>query len=151
MTIIDIISEPRNETYISLLQIALEFCVTFSLVWRDQSNLNQSAIDFEMEVRPFLEKEEQSNTWPGTELFDSFAIVRFYRYTSESMALLKKVSGLYEWQEPHFPEDPAFYRENGQCWLTTIAHETDAFLDINEKETDYLGKQIPSLKFKSHE
>jgi len=148
---IDIVSEPRDDTYRLLLRTALEFCPTFSLVWRDQFNFNQSAVDFEIEIRPFLEKEQRNDAWPGTRLLNHFAVVRFYRYTNESMLLLKKISGLYEWQPPDLPEDLAMYRENGQCWLGTVAHEADAFLDASAEEIDYLSKRIPSLKFKLHQ
>jgi hypothetical protein len=137
--------EPHHETYLLLLQAALKLSSNFSLVWPDQLRFNQSAQDMEKQLAPFLEKEVRSDVWPGTKLFGQYATVRFYRYAVESCSVLRMVSGLYEWRAPNLPEDLAFYKPNGQCWLGSIAHETDAFLELNEDELAFLYENVPDL------
>jgi hypothetical protein len=143
--------EPGNDTYLQLLQAALKMSNQFSLVWRDQLEFSHAAHSIAKDLDPFLQKEVRTDTWPGTNLLGHYAVVRFYQYTINSYAILAKVSGLYSWQAPDFPEDLAFYRLNGRCWFGSISHESDAFLDVDEQELAFLCNQIPNLKVKSEQ
>lgn len=53
--------------------------------------------------------------------------------------------GLYGWQQPELPEDPALLRADGSAILATIAHERDAYLELSEDEIAELTKTLPGL------
>ncbi len=110
-------SEPSDETYRALLRFALERCASFSLVWRD-GLWNDPAARIEAELRPFLIREEHTNSWLGTHVYSPpCAMVRFYRLTPESCAILARASSLYSWLHPDLPEDLTIFDEEGDPWL----------------------------------
>jgi len=53
--------------------------------------------------------------------------------------------GLYDWQHPRLPEDLCFLRRDGSPWLGTVAHERDAFLDVDDSELVELLAAVPQL------
>jgi hypothetical protein len=100
--------------------------VSFSLVWRDQLPFGPSAQAIELELSPYLLREERTSEWPGTQLLRHEAIVRHYKLCKESIRVLLKSTRLYAWLSPDLPEDLTFYMPDGIPWLTSIAHENDA-------------------------
>lgn len=46
---------------------------------------------------------------------------------------------------PRLPEDLFLMRPDGRAWLTTIAHENDAFLDLAPEEMRELERDAPDL------
>ena len=143
--ILDIASEPVNETYGRLVDLAAQLCRTFSLVWRDQIVFAASAVDVATELASVLVREERTDRWPGTVLSDTLATVRHYRFTRESSALLKRPAGLYAWRAPGLPEDVAFYLADSTAWLTSISHEREAWFDLAQNGAVEIQRLVPGL------
>jgi hypothetical protein len=55
------------------------------------------------------------------------------------------VQGLWGWQYPSRPEDLCLLREDGVPVLTTIAHEKDAYFEMNESEFEELRTNVPGM------
>lgn len=148
---IDLISEPSDQTYADLLRFGMQFCASFSLTWRDQAQFNQSTSDIENILRPFLLRESYTDKWPGTKLYDAKARVRFYRFTDQSLEILLRPSSLYAWLEPDLPEDLALYKTDGSCWLLSIAHELDSAISDEQISITSLRTAVPGIAAKVHE
>ena len=141
----DIVSEPSGPVYRSLLAFAEERSSLFSLVWRRQLAFDASADALAASLRPHLDSETETSAWPGTELLGHTAIVRRYRFSSDSRRLLASAERLYAWLAPQRPEDLAFYTKAGRCWLGSIAHERDAYVDLEPAELELLRAAVPGL------
>jgi hypothetical protein len=138
-------SEPRGETYRALLRFALKHCASFSLVWRDEM-WNDAAARIEAELRPFLIREEHTNSWLGTVVYaPPCAMVRFYRLTPESCAILARAPSLYSWIHPDLPEDLTIFEAEGHPWLCSISHEEDGYLEPLLFPKGELRRAIPDL------
>ena len=142
---LDITDEPVGREYRDLLQLALEACGSFSLVWRDQLAFEPSAEEVAQSLQPFLIREQRTDEWPGTKLFGHLATVRYYRLTVETLAVLERAAGLYAWQAPVFPEDLAFYTHDSKLWLGSIAHERDAWLQGGSELEAAVHARLPGL------
>jgi len=138
--------EPYGKSYESLLRFGQNNCASFSLVWRDQLEFNESAKEIEEKLKPYLIKEEYTNKWPGTEIYDSKAKVRFYKFNSETIKILQEAKSLYNWLSPNMPEDLAFYSKNGKCILESVAHEKDSLIYLEEISFKTMKKEIPELE-----
>ena len=58
--------------------------------------------------------------------------------TSERVKLyLLSNKNMYNWLHPYYPEDLSFFK-NGYCWLSTVSHEQECFINCDEKEFDEL-------------
>ncbi len=142
---IHIVREPRGRTYRALLAHALGRASHFSLVWRHQLTFQPTAEQCEATLRPFLSEEAVTNEWPGTQLLDSLAIVRRYLVTADSVRILTPPGRLFAWLAPSLPEDLAFYLPSGACWLGSIAHERDAWLNEAASALPALLRAVPGL------
>jgi len=123
--------EPAGMIYQTLLQIAKSHMYAFSLVWRDSFDFAESATSLAHDLQPWLCYERHAQEWPGTTLLDGWAMVRWYRVTEESLALIANPGRLYGWIRPAYPEDLAFYRRDGKPWLGSVAHEDMGWLDLD--------------------
>jgi hypothetical protein len=89
---------------------------------------------------------EQLSEWPGTKLLSGTARVYSFDFDNDVAGLLRRAaSGLFDWQQPLLPEDLALLRDDGSPWLTTIAHEHDAFLSLSEDEIGKLAVECGEL------
>ena len=140
--------EPQGKTYTKLLDFAMQHCSSFSLTWRDQFEIHESAALMLSSLRPFLLREVHTKEWPGTYLSAPGAMVRYYQFTEETLRILSEVPSLYAWLYPDLPEDLALYRADGTCWLFSIAHETDAGILDEEITVDDLSKAVPGLELR---
>lgn len=147
--IANIIKEPRGKVYEALINYGVNHCKCFSLVWRDEFEPAPKAKKIEKMLKPFIIREEHTNKWPGTELIGHNAYVRYYRFTPESNQILLDKKSLYSWLANNSPEDLAFYSDNGQCVLGSIAHEKDSFIYLTEAPLEIVKKEIPGLKIKT--
>ena len=130
MSTIDILREPRGPDYRALLRFMTPRAKSFSLVWRHQLRHGQGADAIQARLEPDLLQAVETAAWPGTVLYaGELAIVRFYRVTAETMAVLAEAPGLYSWRVPERPEDLAFYGEGDQVLMGSIAHERDAWFE----------------------
>jgi len=147
---LDIVAEPRGQTYIDLLNFAASRCQSFSLVWRDQFHFEQSAYDIKHDLKPFLISNDRTNEWPGTTLIGHEAIVRKYRVANESIKLLQISAGLYGWHQPRLPEDLAFYDFDNRTWLASISHEGQAWFLDQSLSSEEIYAYVPDLRIKQH-
>jgi len=147
--VISIVEEPQGETYLSLLQFALNSRSTFSLVWREQFAFDASAREIDDALRVAFVREIRTSEWPGTVLLADFATVRFYQMSPETLLILGKVLRLYAWGAPERPEDLAFYADGGQPRLASISHECDAFIFPSATNMQRLAVEVPSLHLAS--
>jgi hypothetical protein len=141
-----VIVEPQGKSYTELLKFAMQYCSSFSLTWRDQFAIHESASLMLSSLRPFFIREVHTDEWPGTHLAAPGAMVRYYQLTEETLRILSEVPSLYAWLYPNLPEDLALYRADGTCWLFSIAHERDAGILDEEIKVDDLSKAVPGLE-----
>jgi hypothetical protein len=144
----DIVSEPRGQTYIDLLNFAASRCASFSLVWRDQLKFQESAYDVKRVLKPFLLSNKKTDEWPGTKLIGHEAMVRRYKVEDESVKLLHVAGTLYSWLQPKLPEDLAFYTPEDAVWLASISHEGQAWLCDDSLRPPEIYAYVPRIKIK---
>jgi hypothetical protein len=145
---IQIVREPRGRIYRALLAHAIGRTSHFSLVWRQQLTFHPTADQYEAALRPFLCEETLTDRWPGTQLLDSLAAVRRYLITADSIRMLEPPGRLFAWLAPSLPEDLAFYLPSGSCWLGSISHERDAWLNEPAEFVPALLQAIPGLSIR---
>jgi hypothetical protein len=91
----DLVSEPKNGEYSTLLEIGGRICERFSLVQQPQFKFNADAYKCLESLKPYLIVERQTSEWPGTQLLDRTACVREYRVTRDSIwRLMETTQGL---------------------------------------------------------
>lgn len=139
--------EPVGATYVALIRFAEAEGSTFSLVWRHQLRFDPAAHEVAEALRPSTISQQVTDEWPGTRLLGHAAVVRFYQMSPAARGVLEAAHGLYRWMAPHRPEDLAFYTTAGQCWLGSIAHERDAFVDADAVHLARLVAAVPGLQF----
>ena len=149
MDLVTIVEEPKGRTYLALLQFAVEHSALFSLVWRDQLDFAPSAIAVAETLRPNLVSERYTDEWPGTQLFEHSATVRFYRMSPAAFPILAEAERLYGWAGPERPEDLAFYVSLDNPWLGSISHERDAFIYRQAVDLQKLSADVYGLKLES--
>ena len=148
--VFDIVSEPKAQTYIDLLNFAAARCESFSLVWACQGRFENSAYDIKRALQPFLVSNARTGEWPGTKLIGHEAIVRRYRVSDKSVKLLHRAGSLYSWLQPALPEDLAFYTSGEVVWLASISHEHEAWFLDESLTTAEIYAYVPSIKIKKH-
>ena len=145
-TVYNLLADVKGNTYVRLLQEALNACGSFILVIRPSLDLIDSGHGVLNKLRPFLISEEEKSEWPGTQLLDGTAQVNSYELTLLAAEVLTEVaSGLFSWTQPELPEDLCLFRADGEPWLVTIAHEEDGFMVLSADETRALTSRIPGL------
>jgi hypothetical protein len=134
---------PSGIVYEELLEFCCSVASAMTLAVRDRSPKIEETLE---RLRPALLREERVHAWPGTTLlFGGEATLYWYRVTSALRQMLSDVStDLYQWVN-FMPEDPCFFRPDGQVVLTTVAHECDAFLMITEEEYILIQEKFPRL------
>jgi hypothetical protein len=138
--------EPKGETYKNLLQLASARCQTFSLTWRLQTKFKDTAHQVAAALEEYKVSERQTKEWPGTQLGNGEALVRYYRLNKKSIVVLDEVEGLYSWLIPELPEDLAFYLPKEVCWMGSIAHEQEAWIEDKTLTLEDFKRAVPGLK-----
>lgn len=148
--VFDIVAEPKDQTYIDLLDFAATRCESFSLVWHAQFRFENSAYEIKHSLRPFILSNIRTDEWPGTKLIGHEAIVRRYRVSGESIKLLYTAQSLYSWLQPKLPEDLAFYSSGDVLWLGSISHEHVACFFDPDLKTAEIFAYAPGIKLREH-
>ena len=73
-------------------------------------------------------------------------IVNYQASSSVVQELETSTGGLYDWIVPHRPEDLGFRRRDGSVWLASIAHERDAWLELELNELKELHEAYPEIE-----
>ena len=128
MITFEIIKEPKNNTYIKLIEYLAMNSAQFILVKRNQLEYNDNANSMLEKLKPFIVKIMEVNEWPGTKLLGSFAKVFYFYCNIESQKILaNSVKSLYSWISPNFPEDLCFLKDESTAWFVSISHENDSY------------------------
>lgn len=142
-----LLDDVKGENYSQLLQQSLSYCSSFILVIRHSIGVNDSARDVLNRLKPFLIQRKERSEWPGTQLIDHTAQVRTFKLSPATATVLAETTrSLFSWTHPDLPEDLCLFREDGEPWLVTIAHEKDGYLILSPDERTALTKAIPSLQ-----
>jgi hypothetical protein len=143
---LDFKASPSGPTYTALLECSLRFATRLMLVVRASIPLDASANELLNDLKDYLLSTEDRSKWPGTQLLQGRAQVYTFRLNEQVLSILSKAAnGLFEWQQPGLPEDPALLREDGSPWLTTISHERDAFVTMSLEELAELKEECPMV------
>ena len=139
--------EPRGSAYQALLEAGSAAAAAFGLVLREGEGVTDPGLSLLRDLEPHLLTDQLASEWPGTRLLDtSQARVITYRPATQAMRTLRSAATrLYQWQHPRLPEDLFFQHPDGSTWLTTMAHEREAFLTITAEEAAQLTASIPGL------
>lgn len=112
----------------------------------EQEHKLRSTIDyFEEQLRGDFLKKRTNDQWVVNmersgipALSDDGFGVYFYNFSDKTKEYLLYNRDLYEWLNPDYPEDLAFF-EDGYCWLYSVAHEQLCFIYCDdEQEYEYL-------------
>ena len=145
--VIEFRSEPKGRLYRMLLDQAAKTCPAFLLVRRPAEPLSPSGDDVQKRLSAFLISEKQSSGWPGTQLLGHEATVFKYEFRPDSLKILtRSASRLFQWRQPELPEDLCLLRQDGSPWLVSIAHESDAYLELSGDEERQLSAEMPELR-----
>jgi hypothetical protein len=148
----NLLDDVKGEAYVRLLHHALSDCDSFILVIRHSIDVNATAEAVLNRLEPSLISSEERSEWPGTQLFDSTALVNTYNLSPHTAADLAEVAdGLFSWCQPELPEDLSLIRKDGDPWLVTIAHEEDAYMLLSGEESAALTESIPALSLRLNE
>lgn len=123
-------------------------CSSFSLVLRENTELNSLGKAFINNLAPHLTIIELKNEWPGTILINEKASIYYYRLNQNSLMILNNLNSLFDLVAPSFLEDICFYL-NDEPFLVTITHEKDLYFQINEHEALNLKKTLENEGIRS--
>ncbi|MEY8350758.1 stage III sporulation protein AH [Bacillus cereus] len=145
MIIID--SNPKNEVYSNLLDLAFEICDEFHLVLRKDMGSLQFFDPILKKLECSLKEMNEQSEWASTILGDNQTAKVYYYYADENAKnVLKGLSNsLYSWVQPDLPEDLSFFK-SGKEWLITCSHEKGSFINTDDKEEIQKVLNIPGLK-----
>lgn len=147
----DVIAEPRDELYRALVGFCGARAEEVLLVLLDPDWMAEKARDFIDRFQEITVAQQDLSEWPGSLLTTSTATVFRFRITPDLLARIKtNAEGLYDWQQPERLEDLCFLRADGSVLLATIAHENDAFFDLDSEEFQELTRLLPALRITRH-
>ncbi len=140
--------EPSGHIYDALIDFCCSAASRMMFIVRDpDQSIAQKLANF----RTDLINEERVRAWPGTILLDGDAAAFWYTVTPRLQQALKaQATRLFDWVE-YMPEDPCFFRSDGQVLLVTTSHERDAYLMLTGEELAMLQQTFPSLAAILHE
>src|SRR3954453_5019486 len=102
----DLKSDPFHDLYRGLVDFALQTCPLGLLVLRPDTELTEEGLSFLASLRPFVESEERSDRWPGTELLWDAATLFYFRLEPGSARLLKAATDPLYGGGPPAPSGP---------------------------------------------
>jgi hypothetical protein len=139
--------EPREDLLESLLLTSTELATTCGFVVQGDFPTSQRATRLAAGLRPYAKSSEKVSSWPGTQLHSEGNAIQ-YRYDfSRPVAelLFEAADRLYDWISPDLPEDLHLLRQDGSVLMGCVAHEHDAWLEMDESEFLQLAKNVPEL------
>jgi hypothetical protein len=146
MNFYDTAYEPSGSPYDELLRFCWRESQKGSLVVQEELGRSPNLENFLYQLRPAIVQQQTVEQWPGTRLVDGLA--ELYVFTTDKGALdlaLTSSSRLFEWLQPHLPEDLAFYRSDGSVLMESISHERAARLFLDDDEYLRLPMSVRDL------
>ena len=125
---LDALAEPRGSAYRSLVGLAKDRGCQGLLVVRSGARLGERGESLLDQLRPSIRSEAQAQEWPGTRTLDQHLVLTFELNDVTTTLLARTVSGLFGWRQPELPEDLCFLDSDGEVWLTSVAHESLAWV-----------------------
>src|SRR4051812_2224118 len=99
--IVDIVSEPLDDTYRLLLSKCREYSSHLLLIIRNLDDLSPDAMDLLDKIEPWCTSKEKKSEWPGTTMKNFLATVCSYRSDTRLVAECQRAAtGLYQWVQP---------------------------------------------------
>lgn len=133
--------------YRLILQFLLGRAETFSLVIQPRNPLGELGERINGELAGDLISEEVVDSWPGTILLGGKAILRRYPYNPHTKDIIDKYASQFaDWQQPHLPEDIAFYRNESDVMVESTGHEGYVTLYFTDDETKDMHKHYPEFR-----
>jgi hypothetical protein len=118
------------------------------LVVRSEMDLASEGQEVLARLSMSVESDAQEREWPGTRTLKPQRVLRFRLTDLTGRILIDAVHGLHGWRQPSRPEDLCFI-DGAAPWLTSIAHESAAWIDCSADERARLT--LPSLAAVSNE
>jgi hypothetical protein len=143
-TVFDIVVEPDGPIYHRLVEVAFEECASFSVVTRPGMSFDPGAYDLLERLDEHLIERGAVERWPGTKLLNHTATLHRFAADAKALPEILRPARLYAWEAPQYPEDLAFYSDDGAVWLGSCAHEAFAFLNL-ELAVEEIGALVPGL------
>lgn len=146
-TIYDFNQEPRGDLLKALLSESAGLAATCGFIVQGDPPSGQRAARLLAELSPYPKTSKKVSSWPGTDLHGENSAVQYqYAFTPPVAKLLYEAAeGLYDWVAPNLPEDLHLLRQDGSVLLGCVAHERDAWLELDKGELARLGETVPDL------
>ena len=126
-TVLESWNDIAGDDYADFLDMAPDWFGFFSLVWRDASKFNDSAIQIRRELERHEVSRRRASHWPGTYIHRTAntpkAYIITFRLDAASRQILAKPGSLFSWLAPTYPEDLAFYHRERRLAFASISHE----------------------------
>jgi len=130
-TILESWTDIAEGDYSDFLDMALDWFGFFSLVWRDTSSFDESAVQIRRDLDRHETNRRRSSHWPGTCISRSTnppkATIISYRLDLVSRQVLARPGSLSAWLAPAYPEDLAFYQHDRRLAFASCTHERIAW------------------------
>lgn len=130
-TILESWTDIAEDDYADFLHMALDWFGFFSLVWRDTSSFDESAVQLRRDLDRHEVHRRSASHWPGTYIFRTAntpkATIISYRLDSSSKQILARPRSVHAWLAPAYPEDLAFYQRDGRLAFATCTNERMAW------------------------
>ena len=125
-----------DEMYEKLIEYASKRCDAVMFVFCKVPFRGEKLMELEetkSKVKKKLEKsflkDREGNEWVYTGTYYPWvgnkkmgSNILFYKFDENLVEFLLKNDNLYNWLNPNYPEDVAFFKD-GYCWLYSVAHE----------------------------
>jgi hypothetical protein len=155
-TILESWTDIGGDDYTDFLDMALDWFAFFSLVWRDTSTFDESAVEIRRGLDGHETNRRRASHWPGTYICRTAntpkATIISYRLDRASRQVLDRPGSLSAWLAPMYPEDLAFYQNDRRLAFATCTRERKSWaihldfgymlpkhLDFTPRKTDLAG------------
>jgi hypothetical protein len=140
--------EPRGTAYHQLVMAAALFSDRFSMYTTGMA-LTETAISTLRDLEPFRVGLRDTSIVPGSVLARGTVTLHEFKVSPESLIVLDRAADrLFEWAEPHLPNDLAFLAGNRE-FLVALASDAEATLEVTEEERAHLLRAVPTLRLVS--
>src|SRR5687767_2410827 len=105
-TLLESWTDIAGDDYAEFVDMALDWFSFFSLVWRDGSTFDDSAIQIRRDLDRHETNRRRVSHWPATRVFDTkgpIGTIISYRLDKVSRDVLARPASLFSWLAPAYP------------------------------------------------